>query len=65
MAFTQADLDAIDAALKRGESSVSFADRRVDYRSVEELLLVRELVSKSIAGRPKQTLVVASKGFGC
>jgi hypothetical protein len=35
---TQADLDAITAAIARGESEVRFADgRTVKYRSIEEL----------------------------
>ncbi|MGK0674249.1 MAG: hypothetical protein ABWU16_06260 [Halothiobacillaceae bacterium] len=37
MAYTQADLDALQAALAKGEKRVSFGDKTVEYRSVEEL----------------------------
>ncbi len=67
MAFTDADLAAVRAALLRGERTVQFADRSVTYRSVEELLQVEQRIlheiSPSTVTRSKQTLGVASKGF--
>ncbi len=37
MAWTQADIAIIEAALARAELKVKFADREVTYRSVAEL----------------------------
>lgn len=63
MAFTQSDLAAIRAAMAKGERSVQFADRSVTYRSMAELREVEQIIVRSLAGRPKQTLIVGSKGF--
>lgn len=35
--FTQEQLDALRQALTRGEKRVTFGDKTVEYRSVEEL----------------------------
>jgi len=37
MALTTADIDALEAALARGEIKVKLADREVTYRSIAEL----------------------------
>lgn len=64
MAFTQTQLDAIDATIARGELTVRFADRQVTYRSVEELLRARAVIEASInQERPRQFIGVASKGL--
>ncbi len=65
MAYTQADLDAIRTAIATGERTVTFSDRMVSYRSMEELLQAeaRIVAALSIATRPRQTLIVAGKGF--
>jgi hypothetical protein len=38
MAFTAADLAAINAAIAAGEKTVRYGDRMVEYRTVDELL---------------------------
>jgi hypothetical protein len=48
MAFTQADLDALDAAIASGELSVGYGDRRVTYRSLDELLRAREIMARAL-----------------
>ncbi|MHC4335513.1 MAG: phage head-tail joining protein [Planctomycetota bacterium] len=64
MAFTQVDLDAVRAAIAKGERSVQFADRSVTYRSMDELLRAEERIASALTTeRPKQTFGVASKGF--
>lgn len=70
MAYTEAQLraniTALETALTRGERSVSFADRNVVYRTVEE---IREAIAyfqgllDQLLGRPRQFLGVATKGF--
>lgn len=37
MAYTQSQLDALEAALAKGERRVSFGDKTIEYRTVEEL----------------------------
>ena len=49
MAFSQADLDALNRAVSRGESSVMFQGRQVQYRSIKDLLDARDRVRFEIA----------------
>jgi hypothetical protein len=37
MAYTQDQLNALEIGLARGEHRVTFADKTVEYRSVEDL----------------------------
>ena len=49
MAFTQADIDALDAAIASGELSVSTPDgRSVTYRSLDDLRKARALMLAQI-----------------
>lgn len=63
--FTQSQLDAIRAAIARGEKTVQFADRSVTYRSIEELLEAEKRITQALrtSARSKQTLIVTSNGF--
>lgn len=66
MAFTQSDLDAIQAAIAKGERVVQFADRSVTYRDMRELFDAEARIRQALnagTARAKQSLTVASKGF--
>ena len=73
MSFTQKHLDAVEAAIARGEKTVRYADRTVEYRTVEELQAAIREVRKSISqqasatglwpGPTRQIRVTTSKGF--
>ncbi|MOA51790.1 hypothetical protein D3C78_1749800 [compost metagenome] len=69
MAFTQTQLDAIEKALARGERVVQYADRRVEYRSVAELIELRNTIKRDLAqqnGQPRSRshrLYHAGKGI--
>ena len=73
MPYTQTQLDALRQALATGERRVSFADRTVEYRSVEELRAAIREVEAALAkekaeagiGRPlvRQIRVTTGKGF--
>jgi len=67
VAYTEADLTAVRAAIAKGERSVQFADRSVTYRSMDELFQAEERIAGALATatstRPKQSFAVASKGF--
>lgn len=49
MAFTQTDLDNINAAIASGELTVRVNDRLVTYRSVAELERARSLIQSDLA----------------
>lgn len=49
MAFTQTDLDAVNAAVASGELKIEVAGRSVMYRSVDELLKARDIISAELA----------------
>jgi len=49
MAWTQADLDALDAAMKGGELTVRYGDRSITYRDLDEMLRLRALMKQEVA----------------
>jgi hypothetical protein len=65
--FSEDQLTAIRTAIARGERSVTFSDRTVTYRSMDELLAAEARILSDMARasqRPRQYIGVASKGFG-
>lgn len=56
MAWTQTDLDAIDAAIASGELVVQYQDKRVTYRSIEELKAARAMIVGEVATKKPPTL---------
>lgn len=44
MAWTQAELDALNKAIAQGVTNVRFADRTVQYRSLSEMLRIRAMI---------------------
>ena len=73
MAYTEVQLQALEAALAKGEKRVSFGDKTVEYRSVEELkdairevkrgLLEQAAASGLWPGAPRQIRINTGKGF--
>jgi len=71
MAYTQSQLDALEAALAKGERRVSFGDKTIEYRTVEELAAAirevkRGLFDNAVAtglwpGAPRQIRVTTRK----
>ena len=49
MAWTQTDLDALNQSIAKGVTSVRYADRSVQYRSLSEMLTLRALMTDEIA----------------
>ncbi len=49
MAFTQDDVVRIERALAKGERVVRFADRTVEYRTVQELIEARDRMLLELA----------------
>ena len=73
MVYTQAQLDDLELALLKGERRVSFGDKTVEYRSVDELKAAIAIVKRDIfeqaaatglwPGAPRQIRVTTRKGF--
>lgn len=68
MAYSQADIDALDNAIKTGAVRVRFQDREVTYRDMKSLLEARNLavaeVNAANATMPlRQLRVYTTKGF--
>ncbi|MEW8253754.1 MAG: hypothetical protein AB2747_05330 [Candidatus Thiodiazotropha taylori] len=55
MAYTQTDLDRIEAAIATGQLSVSFRDKTVTYRSIDDLIKVKREIKASLAGASSTT----------
>lgn len=49
MAYTQQDLDELQAALKRPEQAVTFQGRRTEFRSVDEIQKAIATVQSDLA----------------
>ncbi len=48
MAFTQANLDAVEAAVASGELRILFDGREVVYRSMDDLVRARDVIKTSL-----------------
>ena len=67
MAFTQAQLDALDAAIAGGELTVKYQDKQVTYRSLDEMIRTRQLIKADLDeqnGVPRPLAVYASTSKG-
>ena len=67
MAYTAADREALERALARGERRVTFGDKTVEYRSVDELraaLREGDAALAREAGRPKLRQIRVTTGKG-
>ncbi|NWE75122.1 phage head-tail joining protein [Pseudomonas yamanorum] len=48
MSFTPKHLEVIERAIARGEKTVRYSDRTVEYRSIDELLKARDEIRTSL-----------------
>lgn len=65
MAFSLAQLTALEDAISQGALRVKFSDREVQYRSLEEMIRLRDLMRKElgVASAPsKRIVMVYDKG---
>ena len=73
MAYTEDQLTALEAALAKGERRVTFGDKTVEYRTVDEIKTAIRAVERGLAEQaaapglvpfpPRQIRVTTSKGF--
>jgi hypothetical protein len=66
MAFTQAELDELERAIAGGELSVMYSDKRIQYRKLDDMLAIRDMMRKELGITPTQDrnirLASGSKG---
>ena len=55
MAITQSDIDSLDEAIAAGERVVEVNGRKVEYRSIEEMLKSRRHLCKLLASQQRRT----------
>lgn len=66
MAWTQTDLDALEVAIKSGTLRVKYETKEVTYRSLDELLKIRDLIKKELgltSGATNRVYASHSKGL--
>lgn len=73
MSYTEEQLQLLRSALARGERRVTFGDKTVEYRTVDELkdairqvemAMMRDAVATGLRPRaPRQIRVTTGKGF--
>ena len=68
MAFTQDQLQKLEDAIAQGALRVKYADKEVTYRSLNEMLQVRDIMKKSLntsdGTNPNRVYPTISKGLG-
>lgn len=50
MAWTSAQLSALENAIAQGTLTVEYADKRVTYRSLDDMLKLRDLMRRELNG---------------
>lgn len=63
MAWTQADLDAVDLALRNNVRKVTFADgRSTEYQDADQMLAVRREIKSELLASSTRAGVRATRG---
>lgn len=53
--FTEANLQAINMAIATGSREVWFGDKRVAYRSLDEMIRIRDLIKENLGMKEQNT----------
>ena len=53
--FTQSDLDALESAIATGVKIVKYTDKVIEYRSLKEMLEIRDRMRQSLGLGSKTT----------
>lgn len=62
--FTQADLDAINDAIKKGVRRVQYQDKLVVYHSLAEMMQVRRMIEECLGKKKKINRALAEHDKG-
>lgn len=60
MAWQQSDLDALNAAIALGAMRVDYGDKRVDYRSLDDMIRTKQIMEADLGVTPQ----VPSRKYG-
>lgn len=63
-AWTQTDLDKLCAAIAQGATTVQYQDKRVTYRSLDEMLKIKQLMEQELGLKKKNGRVYAEHSKG-
>lgn len=64
MAYTPQQLEALDAAIAEGTLKVEYGDKKVEYRSLNEMLKIRNLIAAELGtAAPRRTYASFDKGL--
>lgn len=55
--FTQAQLDALETAIAQGALVVRYGDKHIQYRSIEEMLRIRDIMKRALGQIPKDQTI--------
>lgn len=61
MAFTQAQLDALEEAISAGATSVSYEGKTVSYRTLDDMLRLRTIIRKALGLSPASATTLLVK----
>lgn len=69
MPFSQADLDALDAARKQGAKRIRFQDRDFEFDTIDDYIKLRNLILNDIAQQNgpqqvRQVRIYTKSGWG-
>jgi hypothetical protein len=53
MAFTQEQLTILEEAIATGSKRVKYADKEVEYQSLDDMLRLRDLMQGELGQKPK------------
>jgi hypothetical protein len=66
-AWTQTDLDELEKAIASGALSVKYSDKQVNYRSLSEMLQIRNLIKDALGKNSScsgnRITMITSKGL--
>ncbi len=66
MAFTQAQLDALESAIASGVTSVSYEGKSTSFRSLDEMLRLRDAIRRALGldTTSRTILIQHDRGYG-
>jgi hypothetical protein len=64
MAWTNEDLEKLEAAMAEGALRVKYKDKEIEYRSLREMERLREQMKAELEGKSKTVRVQASYDKG-
>lgn len=64
MAFTQEKLEALEDAIAQGATTVMWKGKSITYRSIDEMIRIRNMIKKELGIKTKSARLYAEYGSG-